>query len=410
MKVLRPMVLALGAVPATAFAQEAEPGGVFYTFDFLQSFEASTDFDLATEEEEEGFEGVTTMNFEVVTETRTQRLSFDVGTDVRVADGEVLLDGTTATLAYERRSADATLGFSIAGTRTDIAFLRDITDFIDAGGVLVLPDDLDELEGTGISNTVGFEGALEWGQTAPLGFNIAVSHEVLRYEDASSALLDSDTTTFDFGTRLNLNEVTTANLTLGFSRDEDEGADLDDSASLTGAITRDRPRGALTARATVLRDSDDDTFWLAAIDRVFEVPNGAFEGSIGVAQDDAGDGNLIAELTYNNLLPAGEVELSLSSLVDAGGDGRDTTVQASYARDLNDVSGLVFAFDAGQVEAFADDTTIATGGVSALFALELTPLWEMNVGARYDVRDEDGARTDATTVFLTLGRVTSWRR
>lgn len=409
MKYLRPVSVALGIMPTLAAAQDAEPGGVYFQLDVEQSMEASTDFDLTTEEEESGFEGVTALDFLAVTETRSQTLSFGLSTDVRVADGDVTRDETLLTLAYERESANAMLDFSVTGSRTDIAFLRDITDFIDDEGVIVLPDDLDELTGTGIRNTTTFAGSLEWGINDPIGYSLGLNHEVLRYEDASDSLLDSDTTTVEAGTRLDFNEVTTGDLTLGFTRSEEGDEDPDESATLTAAVTIDRPLGALTTRLSATRTAEDETFLLIAVDRVLDVPGGTFETTLGVAEDDFGDGQLFAELEYSTPLPAGEFDIALASLVGAGDDGRTTTFQASYSQDLNDVSGVRLGIDAGQVESFEDGGSLTTGGVSASYAIALTSTWDMDVGARRDIREEDGETSASSTIFLTLERAISWR-
>ncbi len=44
----------LALAPVIGFAQDAEPGGVSFTFDFDQTFDASDDRDLTTEEREDG--------------------------------------------------------------------------------------------------------------------------------------------------------------------------------------------------------------------------------------------------------------------------------------------------------------------------------------------------------------------
>ncbi len=409
MKQFWPVAISVGLLPVGVSAQEAEPGGVFFRFAVEQRFETSDDFDLATEEAESGFEAVTGLNFGAVTETRTQRLSFDVDTDVRVSDGETVVDDTSLTLAYTRESADAMLDVAVSTTRSDIAFLRDVGDFLDDEGVLVLPDDIDDLTGTGIRSTTVVEAGLEWGLTAPVGYVLGLRWEGERYDEASPDLIETDTAVFSAGTRLTLNEVTTGTLTLSYTQTEDEGADPEETAALTGAITLERPRGALTGRITGARDEEGETFWLAAIDRTFEVPNGTFDGTIGVTEDEFGDLRALAELDYLMPLPAGEIGLSFSSLVEAGGTDRDTVLQAAYLQELNDVSELRFALDVGQVESYEDGSTLATGGLSAAYAIELTPVWDLNVGARRDVREEDGEVSQATTVFLALDRVFSWR-
>ena len=395
--------------PTVGVAQEAEPGGVFFTFDFSQEIEGSTDRDLVSEEAEDGFISTTSLRFEAVTETRTQRLAFGLGTDLRVDEDGFTLDDNTVDLAYTRTSADAELEFSAEWNRADISFLRDITDFIGDDGVITLPDDIDELTGSGFRNTSTFTASLTWGETAPVGYSLGVSVETLRYEDASVALLDSDSASLDAGVRLDLNEVTTANVVLGFERLEEIGETAENTQSLSAALTFDRPLGDLTTRVTATRDDDDETYWAAALERSFAVPGGNFEGALGVAQDEVGDAQVTARLAYERDIPSGLISISAERDVGAGASSSATILQASYERDLSPVSDIRFGFDFGQSEEFDTDSTIATGGVSVSYGHALTPLWELSVGARADARDDDGLRTNSGTVFLTLDRVYSWR-
>jgi hypothetical protein len=395
--------------PTVGMAQEAEPGGVFFTFDFSQQIEGSTDRDLVSEEAEDGFISTTSLRFEAVTETRTQRLAFGLGTDLRVDEDEFTLDDNTLDLTYTRTSADAALEISAEWRRADISFLRDITDFIGDDGVITLPDDIDELTGSGFRNTSTFAASLSWGETAPIGYSLGMSLEALRYEDASVTLLDADSASLDAHMRLDLNEVTTADIALGFERLEEAGEATENTQSLSAALTFDRPLGDLTTQVTATRNDDDETFWAATLVRSFAVPGGNFEGALGVAQDEVGDAQVTARLGYDRDIPSGLISISAERDVGAGASSSTTTLQASYERDLSPISDVRFGFDFGQAEEFGSDSTIATGGVSVSYGHALTPLWELNVGARADVRDDDGLRTNSGTVFLTLDRIYSWR-
>ena len=116
--------------PFASPAQEAEPGGVFFTFDVGQTFEGTTDRDLETTAKESGVDSLTSLSFGAVSETRSQRLSFNLGTDLRISEGDFSADATTARLAYTRNSANAVFDVSLTSRREDIAFLRDASDFI----------------------------------------------------------------------------------------------------------------------------------------------------------------------------------------------------------------------------------------------------------------------------------------
>ncbi len=99
-------------VPAVSMAQDAEPGGVLFTFGFEQRVEGSGDRDLATAGAESGFDSITSLSFGVVTETRTDLLSLELGTGLRIAESELTNDDSSVRLAYRRNSADAVLDLS----------------------------------------------------------------------------------------------------------------------------------------------------------------------------------------------------------------------------------------------------------------------------------------------------------
>ncbi len=398
-----------GFLPLSAIAQEAEPGGVSFSFDLGQSFNISNDRDLATLEDESGVDSITGLGFGVVTETRTQRLSFDLATDLRVRDGAFANDDATALLAYSRNSADAELELSAGWTREDIAFLRGVTDFIDAEGNLILPADFDDLTGTGIREFTNATASLRWGDTAPVGYSLSLSQDFLRYEDASATLLDSDTTSLGAGMRLDINEVTTANLDLGFTWLDEVGAAPEETVAFSGALTFDRPLGDLTTRLTASRDDDGAVFWSASVDRSLDLPSGALAASFGLAENDAGGTEVTGQIAYSHALPSGEIGLRADTSVSAGGGVRTSTLQASYLQDLSPVSRMQVRFDFGEARELDGSSDLATGGVSASYGVSLTEFWDFNIGARTDVREDDGTRTRSDTLFITLDRTYSWR-
>jgi hypothetical protein len=395
--------------PAPSLAQDAEPGGVFLTFELDQRFEGSSDRDLATTEAESGFDSITALAFGAVSETRAERLSLDLETDLRIAEGELTNDESNVRLAYSRNSADSVLDMSVNSARSDIAFLRDASDFINSDGELILPDDFDDLTGTGIRFATTVAANLRWGETDPLGYRIGVSHELLRYNDASADLIDADTSAIEAGIRLNINEVTTANVDLRYTETDEVGSSPEDSISIIGELTFDRPLGDLTAGIRSTRDDDGDTFWALSIDRSLALPTSAIEASLGLVEDDNGDAVFTGGLAYSYPLPIGQIDLSAARNLAPGDERLTTTVQASYARDLSPTSDMRLSFDYARAQDTEEDTDLSTGGVTAVYGVSLTQFWRLNVGASADVRDDDGTRTRSNTVFLGLNRNLSWR-
>lgn len=407
-RVISPFLLA-SCFPLAGLAQEAEPGGVYYTLDISQSFEASSDRDLATVEEESGLDSISALSFGAVSETRASRLSFELGTNLRYSEDEFTDDGLNAELAYSRNSADALLDVSLTSRREDIAFLRDASDFINADGEIELPDDFDDLTGSGIRALTTLAASLLWGETAPVGYRLSASQRILRYEDASTALVDSDSATFGVGLRLNINEVTTGNIELSYSQTDEVGSALTDTTTLSGALTFVRPLGDLTTRISAARDEVGDVFWAASVAREYALPDSSLSGALGLVEDEGGDARLTARVAFSLPRPTGQIDLSAVHSLAAGDDRATTTLSASYLQELSPVSNMRIGFDFGQTSDPDGSDTLATGGLSASYGISLTEVWQLNVGARANVRDDDGTRTRSTTVFVTLARPFSWR-
>lgn len=409
MKYLRSLMAVASLCPVTAIAQEAEPGGVFFTFNINQLFEATTDRDLATTQTEDGFDSVTNLSFGAVTETRTDRLAYGLDTGVRLSDGDFSNDDSTIRLTYRRSSADAILDISARVTRADISFLRDATDFINAAGELILPDDFEDLTGSGVRNDGSLSATLRWGETAPLGYRISLSQSALRYENANATLDDEDTGRVSAGVRLNFNEVTTGNLDLSYIQTDAVGSGPEDFTTLSTGLTFDRPLGELTTRVSATRDIEGDVFWAAAIDRRFELPGRTLNVTFGVVEDEDGEARLTGQIAYSLPRPAGQLGLSAIHSVSAGADRATTTVTAGYRQDLSPVSNMRFGFDFAQASDPDGSDVLATGSLSASYGISLTDVWDLSVGGRVNVRDDDGTQTNSNTVFLALDRPISWR-
>lgn len=398
-----------GVLPVAGFAQEAEPGGAYLTFDINQAFQASTDGDLTTVEEEDGFNAITSFGLSAVTETRSQRLSADIATSFRLSEGEQSFDDINGRLAYTRESAGAAFNISLEASRTDIAFLRELSAFIDADGALELPDDFGDLVGSGNRRLTRFATGMTWGKTDPVRYALGLNLQALRYEDASADLLDEDTIGASAGLRLNLNEVMTGNVSLGFSQTETVGEPLDNDTTLTGALTFARPLGDLTTSISATLNEEDDVFWSAAIGQVYALPNSSFNGTLGVVEDEGSVGRLTAEIGYSLPRPASQIDLSANHAFTPGDDRYNTTLRAGYQYDLNDVNSIRVAFDFAQERATDGSDTVATGVFTASYGISLTDVWQLDIGAQTSRRDDNGLKTRSNTVFVAIGRPFTWR-
>jgi hypothetical protein len=395
--------------PLASFAQEAEPGGVFFTFDLGQTFEGTTDSDLETTPKESGVDSITSLSFGAVSETQAQRLSFNLGKSMRISDGEFSTDATTARLAYTRNSANAVFDVSLSTRGEDIEFLRDASDFINDDGEIELPDDFDDLIGGGIRAETTLAASLRWGETEPIGYSLRASLRTLRYDDASTALVDSDSATLGFGLRLNINEVTTGNIELSYSQTDEVGSPITDSTTLSAALTFARPLGDLATRVSATQDEAGDIFWAASGDRDFALPSGRLRGELGLVEDASGDPRLTGGIAFSIPRPTGQIDLSAFHSLSAGDERASTTISASYRQDLSPISGMRVGFDFGQTSDTDGGDVLRTGSLSVSYEVSLTDVLQLNVGARANLRDDDGTRTRSNSLFVTLERPISWR-
>jgi hypothetical protein len=391
-------------MPFAASAQDDASGGVSLNFGIDQRFDANSDTDLSTPEAEDGFTSVTTLRFGLLTETRTERFSADLSTNFRLTEDASEAGDSSLRFAYGRNSADSVLALSARTTRSDIEFLRSVSDFVDADGTLVLPDDFDELAGTGTRLVTSLGASLRWGETDPVGYSIAVNQELLRYTDTSATLLDRTVTSVDAGVRLNINPVTTARINLGFSQTDEDESPLEDRVSLRGGVTFDRPLGDLTGQLGATRIDDGDLLWSASLGRTITLADQSFNGTLGVVEDGERDVLVRGGLGYTRALPTGQIGLSASSEVDSGDAERKTTVQANYSYQLNPLQNWRFSFAFGSIQDGDNNADLSTASLSAAYGIRLTSDVQVNLGVSASMRDDDGVRSDNQSVFITLGR------
>nr|WP_325249954.1 hypothetical protein [Amylibacter sp.] len=400
------IVILTGLSPAAGLAQDAEPGGLSFTFGLRQQFEAFTDRSLSVAGEDPGGRSTTILTFGALTETRQERLELEFGT--QLSDG-LIRTNTTADLSYHRTSANAVIDLTAEWVQSDLAFLRSASSFVDADGIVVLPDDLGQLTSTGTRTATTFGASIRWGYLRPLGASLELRHRIQDYDNARATLADGTTTTLSGGLRFNINPVTTANLNLRYNSIDDDGSTVENNAILRGGLTFDRPLGRLVAQITVAHNDDSETRWAASVNRQFELPRSDLDITLGVAQDDSATAQLIGRIAYGYDLPEGRIEFSTGHDLTAGSDRRNTTLQASFTQVLTPISNLQLLLDYARARDTDEDADIAVGTISASYGLQLTPDWSVNFGARSDLRKDSGTASRSHSVFMVLGRSLTWR-
>lgn len=412
-----PIAGLLAFAPLSGGAQDS--GGVQLTFGVEQRFETNDNLGLDVVSAGTTSQATTRLSFGLLTETRSSSLEFNTSASLRVANGpdfsgtEVALADPRMSLAYSRSTANAKLDVNARLRQTDVEFLRSLEEFIDDKGEIVLPEDT---TGTGTQISHGLDVALTWGEEAPLGFGLSAGISGINYIDTTSAsLFDSRRSRAGASVRLTLTPVTEANVSLRFSTydDEDPMTSRRDTLSFGAGLTHTLPRGRLTSRLTA-DDTEDGTRLGLSFGRDFDLPDGALQASMGATRGASGETNLTGSLKLRKELPQGAITAELRRSVSAGSDDSEqlaTALLLGYSQDLTPLSSLNLDLSYVQREPTGAGASITDGTVSATYRRAVTEDWNMDVGYRHRVRDEDGVgRARSNSVFMVLKRDFSIRR
>lgn len=399
----------LGA-PLAAFAQQVE--GVplpVLTFDVAPRIEVETG---ATD----AVRSATALGLAFLDQTPNQSLALSargtlrLGGDDEDGEGEESgFDGPILDFGYERRAAAS--GLTVDGTlrRDDVDDLADLSDFVNEDGVVELPQDFNDLEGTGTRREASLNAALSLREDRPLGVTLRAGVRDLTYEDVSSAeLLDSRRVSLGLGLRFALGAGRVATADLRHSLLDEEGEERSETSGLTLGIAADRPRGPISASLSV-DESEDGPRSALSLGRTLTFPTGALAGSLGVTRDAEGDLLPTASLDLRRESPGGDLAFSLARAVRSDEDDEEevaTTLSARFDRALSPRAGLSLdALFASTNPTSEDTTTTSEVELGAAVRFALTRNWSLDSGLRGSVEedgDDDAER--GTTFFVGLSR------
>ena len=406
------MLGAVGTATAPLWAQQtSETRGIQLNLGVTLGLE--TQSNRALDPADPGRSSAATMGLSlgVLSETRTQRLSFDLGGDLRNLNGPGnVINGfvnPSIALGYDRTSAAARLSLS--------ASLREINR---ANAGLIFDEDAQTftlVDGTATRRRTNLSAQLNWRDDAPLGFGVLARLDDNSYSDGVATGIDgaalNGTQRLTLGTtaRLDLSEASQLNIGLDYSEFKADGvAGSRDTWTLTNALTIDRPDGALTFSFAVT-DTEDGTRVATSVGRSLEYPLGILSGQIGVTRGVTGETFLSGGLNVTRALPRGNLSFGLARNVNSGTlqDTERVTTRATfgYQHELNALSSL--SFDVNWTELTQTGTNVDTvrASIGATYSRELTPDWNMDTGIRHRFRDSSVSGTARSNeLFLNLRR------
>jgi hypothetical protein len=411
------MLLLAGAsfAPAAAFAQD---GGLSASLVLSERLEAARNRALSPDGGDITLQSVTTLNYGFLSETRTQSLAFDLGLGLNgslISEGDpsFSLGERSLALDYGLEGATSSLDVSFGASQSDVAFLRPLSDFIEDGG-LVLPEDFDDLTGSGTRTDLSFGARMTLRDDAPFGITLSADANDVRYRDTTDPeLVDSTRLGFGFSGRFDIGPAIQATAGLRYSIAQEDGGAESDSITYRADITLAEPRGELGFGLS-LTPSEDGTQIGVDLSRSFDLPGGSLGGQIGVTLTSDESQVLTGGLDYTRELPLGEIAASFDHSVatDAGQTGDVTTSLSLLASTAltPDINASLNAGYARYEEAGSDVvTSIADLGATVSYAF--APDWSLSAGASYILRDpSDAEAAAAQSLSLTVTRSFDMRR
>ena len=440
-------------VATTAVATAQELRGMQATVGFDTRLEGGRNFALARPSEGSTLRGSSGLSLRFISETRTEQFLLDTGSRFTLArePGERVSEFSDPRLrlSYRREGVDSLFSLQGSARRARVDFLRDLEQFVDEDGVLVLPEDFGDLTGSGRRLDYSAEMRLELGrEAAPAGLSLAARVSGIDYTDAAANLFDQRRLGLTATGRLRLSPVLTANLVLQHDRlriDDPARTDrrtqavrvglryaLDPTTELSASIGGSRidtrefgitsrseglvgdvslaralPGGPVSAQFSASRVEAGQRLSLS-VGRQLERPLGGISGRLGVSRGPDGSVNAIGDLGWSRALPDGTVSASLARGVGLTSDDEEritTTLRLNYSHAFSDVSSVALRLIHARTESVATAGRVSRTDIGATYRHQITPDWALDAGLNYRLRQERGVGSArAPSLFVSLGR------
>lgn len=450
---------ALGLYALSATAQDGA-GGLQMFIDVNQRAEHDTNNGLTPGGEEDTTSLTTNLTFGLTSETRIDKLSVSLGGALRFINGpdqsgtDFELDDPTLRFSFARDTGNSAFDLSGSYRRSPVEFTRPFTDFLDPDtGDIVLPDDLDDLEGTGTRISQSLSGSIELFKDAPAGITLRFSQSELRYSNTTDTglfrnerlnlgadirltfsdvlegkfsisqdtyeaedadLTDRETNAYSFGLEYQASPRLTLNGRVGYSRTETlEGIGLARTTDVENGVTfrfsadYEMVNGSLGATITsnVDQNARRNTF---EIERDLDLTNGSISASIGLTRGSANNTEVIGSLAWNRELPTGNLSARINRSVRTSNDDDErltTALSVTYSHDINELSSLSLSTAYAESDLLGGGDQSTNFNASATYSYELTADWNLNAGYTYRRNKDDGEDSAVNhSIFLGVGR------
>jgi len=412
------VILGVMAVPLSVRAQSSsdfETGGVQLTFGVTFGVDAEDNRALDPIDKVSATEVYTDLTLGLLTETRTQRLSFDLGARLRHLNTDAAFSTNNglvepfARLRYDISNRSSRFSFDVLAEEQDLSDPDVLLD--DETGLEIIN------AGTTLRRRNQIETSLDWGDDRRFGFGIFATYVETKFTEGTAfdpldgqALNDTESRTIGARARFDLSQAVTWNTTLSLQTfEEDNVPGTRDTVSLNNSVSLDRPRGPVTFSLDVA-DTEEGSRTSTSAGRVFELPGGVLSGAIGASRAATGDDTFFTgNLSYVHDLPRGRLSFGIERGVTSG-DTDDserlrTQVNMRYNQDLTPVSGLDLSINWVENEETGSGLTSTGTTLGATYRHELTADWDLNLGYRHRISDNDlTGSANNNTVFFEMSR------
>lgn len=422
-------VLTLAGTAAIHAASAQDLSDSTLTATISQSLEVDSNYDLDDPSPGTSYFGDTRFGLFYLNTTPTQALELGFDTGLRGLsrpdeDFEwTFASPSTASLGYANEWASGNFAADVRYRQTQVDFNRPLSDFADDDGIIIVPDDLDQLTGDATERRTDGSFFLALATDAPSSYEFTLDATNFDYsEDAddrtprsivqgsalwqlrltpvlSSALLGSyylyqahagDETEVrigevDAGVIYEPNENVYVAAGLGYAhrvREETVGGDRETTEDEQGP----------SARALVRYTTENLT--LNFNGRVSSAaPTTRFNGALGAVWR----------------LPRGNVNARLFQRYTGNSSDQEvrvTGVGIGFVRDINTVSrvGLDFAWGLQVDQDDPDEPDINRTDITATYSYDLTETVSAEVGYRFRNREEAPENATSNAVFLVIGK------
>lgn len=393
-----------------------------------QSIEADTNYRLDPESAGTSYFGDTRLGLDLLKENSTQsfRLGLDTGLRPLWEAGQdfefTVASPTSANVGYNQAWIDGSFGANLRFRLRNVDFIDDLI-FEDDGGVIIVPDDLNQQARNTLEQRYDADLALVLREGAPSSYRFTLQGTEFTYSDDAENLRPRSTYYGEAEWRLRLNPVLSGTL-LGsyYYFDTDAGTASTVNVAEIDAGFVYEPSTELSAAfgigyADRTREQTIDGVRSETEDEQGITVRGGIDYSVADDLSLSADARVTTAAPSTRLsggvrasyaLPRGSLSARLTQdyAGDSGGDEvRVTTAGIGLTHTINTISSLGFNFAYG-LQANQDDPEepdINRADFSAIYSRSLTEAVFANVGYKYRWRDQDESAS-SNAIFFTVGR------